>query len=99
MTCLPDNSLSLTRSPEEPNVRDFDEEACVDFITFDLGTEIPIRMRYAEGIHIVRKRLIDHYGDEDYGKAIAVFNRLIEDDDLSSGLGGNLTPSKDGSNL
>ena len=78
----------MARSPKEPSFQDFDEETCIDFITFDLGTEIPIRMRYAEGIHIVRKRLVDHYGDEDYGKAITVFNRLIEDDNLSSGLGG-----------
>lgn len=64
----------------------YDDEACRDFLTYELGNEIPTLFRYAEGIHEVQKRLILRYGDENMASAMGVFRELLEDDD-ASGLG------------
>lgn len=65
----------------------FDEQECRDFLAYELGEEIPILYRYREGIHEVQKRIILRYGDMNYGKAMKVFNQLLECDNCASGLG------------
>lgn len=65
----------------------FDEEECRDFLAYELGQEIPRFYRYRQGIHEVESRLIQRFGDMNYGKAMAVFHRLLESDDCASGLG------------
>ncbi|KZF19393.1 hypothetical protein L228DRAFT_42631 [Xylona heveae TC161] len=72
---------------EEASNTIFDEEACRDFLTLELGCEIPRYYRYAEGIHEVQKRLILCYGDNYIAEAMGVFYDLLEGEDNASGLG------------
>ncbi len=78
---------SKVRDQRPPMLREaYNDDACHDFIVYDLGFQIPLVYRYAEGIHEVQKRLIVRYGDENIARAMGVFREVLEVDD-ASGLG------------
>ncbi|KAI9679489.1 MAG: hypothetical protein M1817_005511 [Caeruleum heppii] len=70
-----------------PRVEEYDDESCRDFLVHELGLEIPRFYRFNKGIHEVQKRIISRYGDENFGRAMAVFREMLEDADNAWGLG------------
>ena len=58
----------------------WDEEACRDFIIYELGysSHIPRDYRYRQGIDEVRKRLMCRFGDVNLDRSMGVFNDILE---------------------
>ena len=58
----------------------YSEEACMDFIIYELGyrSGIPRDFRYAQGIDRVRTRLMLRYGDRNLDRAMGIFNEILE---------------------
>ena len=58
----------------------WDEEACRDFIIYDLGysSQIPRDYRYRQGIDEVRKRLMCRFGDMNLDRSMGIFNDILE---------------------
>ena len=84
--------VDLQSTPEDENstsVREnYSEEACMDFIIYELGygSGLPRDFRYAQGIDQVRTRLMLRYGDRNLDRAMGIFNEILESRS-ASGLG------------
>ena len=80
--------MDYDRDQRPPVRENFSDEACRDFIIYELGLEkcLPQLYRYKEGVEEVRKRLMIRFGDTNLGRSMKIFNSILEDDD-ATGLG------------
>ena len=88
-----ESTMKRHQSQLQPQRKQFSEEDCRDFITHVLALDLklPSTHRYRDGIDEVWRRLMYKFGDANLGRAMGIFNELLEDDDLGGlGLGGDL---------